>query len=224
MHTGVGRGFLLQIVCLGNGQARRINNALHRPSDKKPLLQKLFLHALQKRQNLYFSRGLFLTFCTVICPFAHRGWQRFFVANCLPQVTDRHDASTTLYAVRLTKTATAKLFLHALQSDKNCIFRFDGQACEKPQRRQRNLKRLHGKRFACKRQRNFGASKNCTPNGLSDKYAFCRVKNLFLLQRRQGTVGTHCDYLNTSARPASFNFSLSLTTVFSSLLGRSAFC
>ena len=63
-----------------------------------------------------------MTFCTVICPL-HTGIGRgFFVANCLPQLTDRHDASTTLYTVRLTKTATAKLFLHALQSDKIAFF------------------------------------------------------------------------------------------------------
>lgn len=144
----------MQIVCLGKGQARRINNTLRRTYDK----------------NHY---------CKI-------------VFTCFAKMTNSHFSFLTV--------------------------------CGKPQRRQRNLQRLHGKRFACKRQRNFCTSKNCIHNGLSDKYALCRVKNLSLLQRRQGTVGTHCDYLNTSARPASFNFSLSLTTVFSSLLGRSAFC
>ena len=56
-------------------------------NNKKKEICCLPFFALEK----IFSRGLFLTFCTVICPFAHRGWQRFFVANCLPQVTDKHD-------------------------------------------------------------------------------------------------------------------------------------
>ena len=220
---GLAEVFCCKLFASGNGQTRRINNTLRRTYDKNLYFKIVFTCFAKTTKFACFPRFVF-DFFTVIC-LLHTGVGRgFFVANCLPQVTDRHDTSTTLYAVRMTKTATAKLFLHALQKRQIRIFRFDGQACVKSQRRQRNLKRLHGKRFACKRQRNFCTSKNCTPNGLSDKYALCRVKNLSLLQRRQGTVGTHCDYLNTSARPASFNFSLSLTTVFSSLLGRSAFC
>lgn len=164
-----------------------------------------FLHC-----NLPFcTRGLAEVFCCKL--FASGNGQALHINNTLHRPSDKNHYCKNCFCMLCT-------------SDKIAFFRFDGQACVKPQCRQRNLKRLHGKRFACKRQRNFCASKNCTPNCLSDKYAFFRVKNLSLLQRRQGTVGTHCDYLNTSARPASFNFSLSLTTVFSSLLGRSAFC
>ena len=222
MHTGVGRGFFCKLFASGNGQTRRINNTLRRTYDKNRYCKNCFYMFCKSDKICIFPEFVF-DFLHVSLPFAHSGWQRFF-CKLFASGNGKHDTSTTLYTVRLTKTTTAKLFLHALQKRQIRIFRFDGQACGKPQRRQRNLKRLHGKRFACKRQRNFCASKNCTPNGLSDKYAFFRVKNLSLLQRRQGTVGTHCDYLNTSARPASFNFSLSLTTVFSSLLGRSAFC
>ena len=63
---------------------------------------------MHKRQNCIFPEFVF-NFLHVSLPFAHRGWQRFFVANCLPQVTDKHDTSTTLYTVRLTKTTTAKI-------------------------------------------------------------------------------------------------------------------
>lgn len=119
----------------------------------------------------YFPEFVF-DFLHCNLPFAHGDCQSFFCCKLFASGNGKHDTSTTLYTVRMTKTATAKLFLHALQKRQIRIFRFDGQACGKPQRRQRNLKRFHGKRFACKRQRNFCASKNCTPNGLSDKYAF----------------------------------------------------
>lgn len=60
-------------------QNQNLNN-----KKKKSAVCRFF--ALEK----IFSRGLFLTFCTVICPL-HTGIGRDFFANCLPQVT----ASTT---------------------------------------------------------------------------------------------------------------------------------
>lgn len=53
LHTGVGRGFLLQIVCLGKGQARHLNNTLHRPSDKNHYCKIVFA-CFAKTTNSHF--------------------------------------------------------------------------------------------------------------------------------------------------------------------------
>ena len=42
LHTGVGRGFCCKLFASGNGQARRINNTLHRPSDKNHYCKNCF--------------------------------------------------------------------------------------------------------------------------------------------------------------------------------------
>lgn len=70
-----------------------------------------------------FSRGLFLTFCTVICPL-HTGIGRGFCCKLFASGNGKHDTSTTFYTVRMTKTSTAKFFYMFCKSDKICMLPF----------------------------------------------------------------------------------------------------
>lgn len=54
LHTGVGKGFLLQMFASGNGQTRRINNTLHIPFDKN-LYCKIVFTCFAKATKLHFS-------------------------------------------------------------------------------------------------------------------------------------------------------------------------
>ena len=171
LHTGVGRGFCCKLFASGNGQARRINNTLRRTYDKNHYCKIVFA-CFAKRQNCIFPEFVF-DFLHCNLPFCTQGLAEVFLLQivCLGKGQARH-LNNTLHRPSDKNHYCKNCFCMLCTSDKIAFFRFDGQACVKPQRRQRNLKRLHGKRFACKRQRNFCASKNCTPNCLSDKYAF----------------------------------------------------
>lgn len=79
---------------------------------------KLFLHALQKRQIRIFPEFVF-DFLHGNLPFYTQGLAEVFFCKLFASGNGKHDASTTLYTFRLTKTATAKFFLHVLQKRQN---------------------------------------------------------------------------------------------------------
>ena len=168
---GLAEVFCCKLFASGNGQTRRINNTLRRTYDKN-LYCKIVFACFVKTTKFACFPSLYLAFCTVICPL-HTGIGRGFLLQMFASGNGQTRRINNALHLPFDKNRYCKnCFCLLCTSDKIAFFLFDGQACVKPQRRQRNLQRLHGKRFACKRQRNFCASKICTPNGLSDKYAF----------------------------------------------------
>lgn len=96
LHTGVGRGFCCKLFASGNGQARRINNTLRRPSDKN-LYCKIVFTCFAKRQNCIFPfrRSSLRETSTSATKFATLAWKAFCLQtsgkflcakNCITQL------------------------------------------------------------------------------------------------------------------------------------------
>lgn len=165
-----------------------------------------------------------MTFYTVICPFAHGNWQRFFLLQMFASGNGQARRINNALRRPFDKNHYCKIVFACFAKATNSHFPFRRSSLRETSTSATKLETLARKTFCLQTSKKFLCVQKLHTQRFVGQIRFFRVKNLSLLQRRQGTVGTHCDYLNTSARPASFNFSLSLTTVFSSLLGRSAFC
>ena len=76
-HRGWQRFFCCKLFASGSGQTRRINNTLRRTYDKNRYCKNCFCMLCKSDKIALFPRFVF-DFFTVICPFAHKGWQRFF--------------------------------------------------------------------------------------------------------------------------------------------------
>ncbi len=120
LHTGIGRGFCCKLFASGNGQARRINNTLRRPSDKN-LYCKIVFTCFAKRQNCIFPEFVF-DFLHCNLPFAHGNWQRVFIADvCLGNGQARHINNILHRTYDKNRYCKNCLYMFC-KSDKICIF------------------------------------------------------------------------------------------------------
>ena len=93
-------------------------------------------------------------------PFCTRGWQRFF-CKLFASSNGKHDTSTTLYTVRLTKTTTAKIVFACFAKTTNSHFPFRRSSLRETSTSATKFATLARKAFCLQTSGKFLCAKNC---------------------------------------------------------------